>query len=85
MNHATNTRAQSNRLYLEGFLDNKGLPVGLRDLKSPAVTFGNGQVGVHPEAQKCPVYHTFSNFLYPGDVAPSKILVHDIFFNDKLN
>ncbi len=53
-------------------------------MKSPVVAFGNGQAGVHPEALKYLVNHTFSNFLYPGDVAPSKILVNDIFFNDKL-
>ncbi len=85
MSHATNTRAQRDRPYLEGFLGNKGLPVGLRVLKSPVIAFGNGQAGVHPEELKYPVNHTFSNILYPGDEAPSKILVHDIFFNDKLS
>ncbi len=85
MSHATNTRAQRDRPYLEGFLDKRGLPVGLRVLKLPVVTLGNGQAGVHPEALMYPVNHTFSYFLYPGDVAPSKILVYDIFFNDKLS
>ncbi len=85
VSHATNIRAQRDRPFLEGFLDNRGLPVGLRVLKSPVIAFGNGQAGVHPEKQKYPVNHTLSNFLYPGDVAPSKILVHDIFFNDKLS
>ncbi len=85
MSHTTNTRAQRNRPYLEGSLDNKGLPVGLQVLKSPVVAFGNGQAGVHPGELKYPVKHTFSKILYPGDVAPSKILVHDIFFKDKLS
>ncbi len=58
---------------LRNFLDNRGLPVGLRVLKSPVVAFGNGQVGVHPEALKYSEKHSFCYFLYPGDVAPSKI------------
>ncbi len=70
-----NTRAQRRWVCLEGFLDNKGLPVGLRVLTSPVIAFGNGRAGVHPEALKYSEKRSICYFLYPGDVAPSKTAV----------
>ncbi len=66
---------------LRNFLDNRGLPVGLRVLKSPIVAFDHGHAGVHPEALKYPENSSFCYFFYPGDVAPSKIGFLDIFYH----
>ncbi len=39
--------------FLNKFIsDNNGLSVGLRDLKSPIVQFGNGQAAIYPETLK---------------------------------
>ncbi len=64
---------------LRNFLNNRGLPVGLRVLKSPIVAFDHGHAWVHSEALKYPENCSFCYFFYPGDVAPSKIEFLNIF------